>query len=222
MARKHKRKKRKTQGRSNLEKFIEEQVLNFFKRNKEQAFTPKHIASATGLYDQVPNNKIRSVMDRMAERGKLEYLDRGKYRLGSSGQILVGKIQLTRSGAGFLLVDDDEDIFISPDRLGKTLDGDTVKVRVLSTRRKKSGRASGEVLEVLERNRIHFVGTIQSEQHIHFLVSDDNRMRMDFYISNRNLNGAKSGDKVVAELLNWERRSPEVGVKKIIGRAGEH
>lgn len=81
----------------------------------------------------------------------------------------------------------------------------------------------GEVIEVVHRAKTEFVGTVEEGlPGRFFLLPDDRRINIDFYIPNEHLNGAKDGQKVWTKLLNWEKRSPEVEVLSVLGEAGEH
>jgi ribonuclease R len=220
---KNKSKRSNNKQRSNLEQFLRNEIIAFLKRNPKNQYTSKQLSVELNLYDQVANNKIRSTLDSLTEEGKISYLEKGRYRYADeAGNSLVGTIQVVKAGFGFLLQEEKDDIFISPSNLGKAMDGDTVKVRILSQRRKKGSRMSGAVVRVVERARTEFVGVIDSVGKNHLVVCDDPRVQMDFYVAKKHLNGAEDGDKVLVEFLNWDRRSPEVKVVRVIGQAGEH
>lgn len=208
---------------SNLDQFLRSQLLDFLKKNKKSNYTAKQISIELELYNQVANSKIRSVLDKLAEEGQVDYLEKGRYQIASkSGKVLAGEIQITQSGFAFLLMDGEDDIFINPTNIGKAMNGDTVKVRVLETRRKNSKRTSGEVIEVVARARTEFVGIVDTVGNTSFIASDDPRIKQEFYVKPENLGGAESGDKVLVKFLNWERRSPEVEVLKVLGKPGEN
>ncbi len=216
-------KKKNSEKSSNLDKFLRTELLDFLKRNKKSNYTSKQLSVELQLFNQVANNKIRSTLDRLSEEGKVDYLEKGRYQYAAkSGQELVGKIQVTNAGFAFLLMENEEDVFINPTNIGKAMDGDTVKVRVLETRRKNSKRTSGEVIEVVARARTEFVGIVDAVGKTAFIVADDPRIKMEFYVNPDNLNGAQNGEKVLVKFLNWDRRSPEVAVLQVLGKPGEN
>jgi len=135
-------------------------------------------------------------------------------------QSVQGMIIVTRSGAGFVPHEDfDEDIYVSKDKLGTALNGDTVEVKV--TRSKRS-RAEGVVDRVLERRTEEFVGVLKNEKGTTILVADDPRMYAQMHI--RDVGGAKDGDKVIAKIVLWENSltGPIGEVSRVIGEAGKH
>ncbi len=224
MSRKRKKTNPKKNKSSKLETFLRTEILHFLEKNPNKTYSVKQLTTSLGLWNQVANSKIRATLDRLAEGGKVAYVDKGRYKYrDGGGKTMTGKIQIVKAGYGFLLVEgEDNDVFISPSNLNKAMDGDTVQVKVLSTRRRRGNKLTGEVVKIINRARTHFVGVVDTVGKTHFLMSDDPRVKMEFYISSKHLNGAKDGDKVVTSLLNWDRRSPEVEVVKVIGPAGEH
>ncbi|MEM6801184.1 MAG: RNB domain-containing ribonuclease, partial [Bacteroidota bacterium] len=201
---------------------MEKRILSFLKENKSQAFSSKQIASLTGIWSDLTNNQIRSHLDNLADAGRVEYLDKGKYRYLFKSTTVSGKIEVTRSGAGYLLMEDGPDIYIHPKNIDKAFHGDFVKVKRIS-KRSKDSKPEGKVIEILQRVRTEFVGVVEEGMGgSFFLLADDPRVKQDFYIAPKHLNGAKDGEKVQAKLINWEGRSPEVEVLEVLGEAGEH
>ncbi len=73
----------------------------------------------------------------------------------SAGKTLKGKLDITRSGMGFVIIPEQEtDVLIRPTDFNTAMHGDTVRVKI------KNGygrRMQGEIVDVLERkqNRIY-------------------------------------------------------------------
>jgi ribonuclease R len=86
--------------------------------------------------------------------------------------------------------------------------GDTVRVKL---KQSNGRRIEGVVEEVVERKQTEFIGDIDVKENFAFFKPDSQKPMPDFYISTRNLNGAKSNDRVVVKLLNWEKgeKKPE-------------
>lgn len=122
----------------------------------------------------------------------------------SSGKTLKGKLDITRSGMGFVIVPEQEtDVLIRPSDFNTAMHGDTVRIKI------KSGfgrRMQGEVIEVMERKRTEFIGHIQLNKDFAFFVTDTEKPMPDLFIPLSNLNGAKDKDRVVVRLVRWEKR----------------
>ncbi|GAB4412769.1 MAG: ribonuclease R [Bacteroidia bacterium] len=204
------------------EQRAQQEILAFLSANRQEGFTCKQVGAATGLWQELGNNKLRSLLDGLADRGRVEYLDKGRYRYMSAAALVAGELQVTRSGVGFLLQEDGSDVFISPSNMGKALHGDTVKARLLA-RRRREGRPEGEIVEIVQRGRNQFVGTVEEGlPGLYFMIPDDTRINTDFRIAKDKHMDARPGDKVLVRILSWEGRAPEAEVVSVLGAAGEH
>lgn len=214
--------KKKTLAKNSKDRIHQKEILAFLKAHRQDSFTSKQVGAATGLYAEVGINKVRSLMDGLTQSGKIEYLDKGKYRYMKQTDFKTGQIEVTRSGVGFVLQEGSDDIFVNQSSMGKAFHGDLVKVQLKATR-KRGGRPEGEVVEVLSRARTEFVGVIEEGlPGTFFFLPDNPRISSDFYVRKQHLNGAKDGEKVLLKFLNWDRQSPEGEVLQILGEAGEH
>jgi len=214
----------KTSRKDTRDKALSQEILSFLKSDRSKSFTTKQVASGTGLWSKIGNEKIRSLLLQLSDAGRVESLGRGRFQYSKKQvKTLSGTLQVTRSGVGFLLQEGDlEDIFIGPSNLGKALNGDMVEVR-LRGRSKRTGRPEGEVVKILQRSQTKFVGTVEEAmKKTFFLLPDDDRIKTDFYLPPEELNGAKNGDKVLIEMVSWERRSPIGKVLQVLGKSGEH
>jgi len=136
--------------------------------------------------------------------------------------ILEGRISMNASGSAYLVSTDlPKDIYLSKNKTNKALHLDTVKIRIIEG----NGRnIEGEVIEIVERFRTEFVGTIQLSPKYAFFVPDSNKISIDFFIPLNKINGALDGQKVVAQLTDWkdDAKNPNGKIVRVIGYAGEH
>ena len=134
----------------------------------------------------------------------------------NKNKLAKGKLDITRSGIGYVIVEGvEKDIFIRPHDFGKAFHGDTVRISIKDSNGKRS---EGKVEEVLERKQIEFIGNIDVKENFAFFTADSQKPIPDFYVSLKNLNGAKDKDRVVVRLLSWEgdAKKPEGEVVNIL------
>src|SRR5690606_5104480 len=128
---------------------------------------------------------------------------------------VVGVLELTRSGMGYVDTGNDEtDIIIRPQDLYTALNGDTVKVKLKRTERGR--RRQGEIIEVVKRKRTEFPGRLEIRKNFAFFIPDSDQIP-DIYVPLDKINGATEEDKVVVKLTSWEKnRKPEGEVVKTL------
>lgn len=136
---------------------------------------------------------------------------------------LEGTIRVTGKGVGYFEnPDSDVDFEIQPENLKTALNRDRVRIELLD--KEVYGRKQARVIEIIERNKTEFVGTLENEAQGFFLVPDDKRMYRDIFIPEEKIRGGKHGDKVQGKITEWgdAAKSPQGEVIRVIGKAGEH
>jgi ribonuclease R len=137
--------------------------------------------------------------------GKKEKDGKRKKNKSLSGDVCEGILDITRSGMGYVMVENREtDILIRPNGFNTALHGDKVQVRLTGDPH-KSGRKQGEVVDVIERKQTEFMGRIELSQNFAFFIGETGKAMPDFYVALDQLNGAKNGDKVIVKLIDWEK-----------------
>src|SRR5437868_4329460 len=119
--------------------------------------------------------------------------EKGK-RSGPHGQILKGTIEVTRSGIGFVTVENlPVDILVRQNDLNTALHGDKVEVRIKEIKH-DGKRMQGIVSRVLSRKQTEFMGKLQANDGFAFFIGETDRPMPDIFIPRKNFNGAKDND----------------------------
>jgi len=125
-----------------------------------------------------------------------------KSHQGAVSQLVKGTLELTRSGMGYVLVDQlDTDIMVRPGDLHTALHGDLVKVAVKE--RKANGRMQGVIKEIIKRKRSEFIGQLQMGNGFAFFVAETDKPMPDIFIPKQSLQQARQGDRVVVKVIKW-------------------
>src|ERR1700761_9827750 len=107
-----------------------------------------------------------------------------------SGTLYKGRLDVTRSGMGFVIVEGrDQDILVRPGDFNTALHGDTVRVRV-NNNSPRSGRLQGEVVEVISRKQLEFLGHVEISASFAFFIAESDKPMPDIYVPLPALNGA--------------------------------
>ena len=134
----------------------------------------------------------------------------------SSGRVVKGVIDITRSGMGFVTVEGMEaDIMVRPQDFNTALHGDMVKVAVKDTDG-RGRRLQGVIREVLNRKRTEFIGNLQMNKGFAFFISESDKPMPDIFIPLYAIGKAKDGDRVVVKLLEWDNEGDKRPVGEVI------
>jgi ribonuclease R len=123
----------------------------------------------------------------------------------SSELLQKGRIEITRSGMGFVIIDGEKnDIMVKPGDFDTALNGDIVRVKIVKENM-RSGKKEGRITEVVTRKQTEFIGHLQLSTNHAFFVPDTDKPMPDLFIPLIDINGAKNKDRVVARLVKWEK-----------------
>ena len=163
--------------------------------------------------------------------GKGRQVSRGKKKAGGSNKkvfpIVVGKVQMTREGFIFVIVEgQDDDIFVKASKTRHALNGDTVRVAVTREKAGETRRREGEVVEILARSERPFVGYYHTVGARAWVLMQSKSMPYDIRVDAEAAAamGAQPGMKVAAVVDRWERRDPEPSghLVDVLGTPGEN
>jgi ribonuclease R len=128
---------------------------------------------------------------------------------------LKGKLEITRSGMGFVLVEGDEaDILVRPSDFNSAMHGDTVRVRLKEDR--SGRRKQGVIIGVEDRKQTEFIGHLEMNKGFAFFVSESDKRTPDIYIPERAFNGAVEGNRVVVKIKEWDNEGGKRPVGEVV------
>ncbi len=182
----------------------------------------KQISTWLGIKDMETRKLVNAVLQELHDDGYLEQIVRGKYKLKVKSGTVVGTVDMQSQGFAYINSDEVErPILISSRNLNHAMAGDKVSVRLFAARKKHD--LEGEIVEIMERARSVFVGTVQTSRNFAFLLPSG-KVGFDIFIPLDKLNGAKNGQKAIAEIVEWppNARSPFGQIKEVLGDAGNN
>jgi ribonuclease R len=197
-------------------------VLNIFYEQPEKTFNYKQIAHHLEIKDPEIVKLVFVVLEELAESDSLQIVQRGKYKLKSRGGTVCGIVDIQEQGYAFVNSEEiEKPVLVSARNLNHALEGD--KVRVLLYARHKKQHPEGEVIEVLERAKSVYVGTISKSPNFAFFIPTG-KSAFDMFIPNEKLNGAKDGQKALARITEWPARAknPFGEIIEVLGDAGDN
>ncbi len=138
---------------------------------------------------------------------------------------IIGHITLTGKAVGYVENPNDpegEDIEIQWQLLKTALDGDEVEVKLLPA--VKNVRQQGEVVKIVKRAKMEFVGVLEKAEKGFFVVPDNKKMYRDIFLPTEKVGEAKEGDKIFVHITEWTGMdsNPQGELLRVIGKKGVH
>ncbi len=202
---------------------LTEQILAALSKNPDLGFNYKQIAKRINVTETPAKQMVSDILKELTKQGSVQELYHGKYRVKQTRGYITGTVDMTRMGYGFISTEDlDDDVFVTAKNLKTALHGDKVKVWLYAKR--KGARPEGEVVEIIERWKTTFVGTVEIMPNFAFLIPDNKNMPFDLFIPTAKLNGALQGQKAVAKVTDWDPKSknPVAEIINVLGYPGLH
>ncbi len=218
-----KKKKKIYKKKNNVIKHLSENVLKIFNQNTSSTFNYKQIAAKLHIVDTHGKQQIIQKIEEFKSQGKIEEIDRGKYKVLQKNHYYIGKVDVTARGNGYVICDElEHDIYIPSRNLNHALHNDIVKVYVYN--RKRSDKQEGDIIEILERKKTEYVGVLQMNKNFGFVIPDDPKMYVDFFVPQKKYYDAEDGDKVVVSFVDWpdNSKNPFGKITKVLGKPGDH
>ncbi len=185
-------------------------ILSFFISSPKKKFNYRQILSK--LPYEINKNKIKEALFLLEKEKKIAQINPGSYRLLKNKNLLIGTIDKTNKGSGYIIQKNiEKDVYVSEKNILNCFDGDLVEFEMISNREAK-------IINVKERRKKRFVGIVRKEKRNVFVYTTGKKDKAEFYIKNKTR--AKEGEIVVIEFNNWEREFPEADIVKTIGEQG--
>lgn len=200
-------------------------ILRFMNENSTKIYNYKQISDGIDYKNPRQRELVIQALHKLQASERIKETEKGKYviNLNIKGT-LTGIIDFNQSGNAYVNVEGlDDDIFIHSKNVKDALQGDKVLIVTYTYKGKK---LEGSVLEVLERTRTEFVGTLQVVPHkdFGFVVCDKKTINTDIFIPKGKFGGAEDGNKVIVKMTEWKPgdKNPEGEIIKVLGAPGEH
>lgn len=215
--------------KNKIKEVIKGKVRDIFLSDTRNVLNYRQVAKALGTDGIEYRKYITGMLYQLAKEGVLVEVYKGKFKASplhiekqkSFSPVITGRVDMKQTGKAYIISEEMlEDIRISSNNTGHALHNDIVKVRLFP--RRKDKKPEGEIIQILERAKSIYVGTIQISKNHAFLVADSKSMPLDIYIPHENINGARDGDKVIVHITEWlpQSKNPHGEVTQVLGRPG--
>ena len=219
MAKKKKTKKKRSFNKRSLIK----EVIKVFRLSPKKTFNYRQISKEIGIKDNSVKQLVLNVLHELHEQDRLILIDKGKYRYKKTTIALEGVVDITTKGHAYVSVEGmEQDVFVRNKYLQNSVSGDRVRLALFSTFKKR--KPEGEIIEIIERNKIQFVGIVELSEKAAFVLINNPRIHFDVFLTNKERQKVKNGQQIVVQIVDWGNNTtnPTGKVIEVLGYPGEH
>lgn len=198
-------------------------MCELMERHPGRSYNYKQMSKSLNVHRMDTKRLVFELLKELADAGELTEVSTGRFKCKKIGSYITGVVELTAKGSAYIISDEsEEDVFVAFSNLKHALNGDKVKVLVYV--RRKNSRPEGEVVEIVEKKKATFVGTIQLSENYAFLLPGGKQMPYDVFIPLHQLGGAKNGEKVIVKITDWpeKQKNPVGQVIEVLGSPGNN
>lgn len=178
---------------------MKEQIINVL-NDKYEALDVIEINDLLNLATSEDLSRLNNFLNELVTSGIVYRTKKNKYILFKNcPNLKTGVINIKRSGIGFLIVPDGEDIFIDKDNLNGAINDDKVLIEIIKTNEKIEGR----VLKVINRDLNNLIGEIYYYNNKPCFKLDDEKKKIEIKLDEKSTKGIVEGTKVIVS-VTWE------------------
>ncbi len=214
-------------------------VMETIRKSNSPSWTAPQLLKKLKVANSKPD--IQRVLDALVKHKKLEQKEEGVYAslmhvtnpakiekpviekaVKLTGKnVYEGKVDMTRSGAAYVVVDElEDDIYVPARYTSGAMNKDIVRLEVLPKR--KGRKPEGRNVQVVKRALQQVMGTMKMYKRFGVVVPDRLNVQFDIIIPLDRLGEAVDGDKVVVKITDWSQSSPSGEVVHVLGASGSH
>ena len=193
---------------------VRENILELLK-NIHEAKELIEINDLLGLHTAEELKELENTLEELVSEYLVFKTKKDKYiLLKNCPGLKIGKFSANKKGFGFVILEKEDDLYISIENVKDAIEGDVVLAEVLS----KGFRSEGRIIRVLKRETSDFVGEIIETKKGLGVKLDDSKLSMEIKLDEESLKQCVPGHKVLIELGKQIANKRYHGkVKKIIG-----
>ena len=181
---------------------LKKEAARQLRRDPAKRYSPAQLLKALKISNSKP--EMQSALDQLAKEGRAQETSEGIYIASKLSQVRTyeGKVDITRSGAAYIIVENKEkDIYVPAKFVGNAQAGDRVRVEVTPVRGRRN--PDGRIVAVLQRARKTFMGKFFGNEKRGTVLPFRAREGFEITVFAEHQNGATEGDIVLVDVIEW-------------------
>ena len=197
---------------------MQDKILELLNKD-DRPFSVYDINDALGLKTVEELKELLKNLNELEDNLKIYRTKKDTYLLFNNSNLRVGTLIGNKKGFGFVDIEGDEDIFIAPPNMNNAIHGDKVIVEITS---KKGMSLEGRILRIMARELKPMVGLLAKNKMGYYIKLDDEKVKINILIDNKDRKGALDGHKVLVKVCNKLKGNDYRGeILKILGHIND-
>ena len=197
---------------------MRDSILEFLEE-KYDALEAMSIFNEMNLKETSDLTKLLEELEALVEEGIVFRTKKDKYILiKNMPGMKVGKYEANRKGFGFVILPNEEDLYIASDMSNGALSGDIVLCEVI----KKGVKPEGRVNRIIKRDLSTLVGEVISTKKGLAVKLDDEKLDIELKFDDHALDKCVEGHKVLIKLdKQLGKKKYQASIKQVIGHKND-
>ncbi|MBQ8234185.1 MAG: ribonuclease R [Bacilli bacterium] len=197
---------------------MQDKILELLNKDN-RPFSVYDINDALGLKTVDELKELLKNLNELEDNLKIYRTKKDTYLLFNNSNLRVGTLIANKKGFGFVDIEGDEDIFIAPPNMNNAIHNDKVIVEITS---KKGMSLEGRILRIMARELKPMVGLLAKNKMGYYIKLDDDKVKINILIDNKDRKGALEGHKVLVKVCNKLKGNDYRGeILKILGHVND-
>lgn len=191
-----------------------ESLLTYFREKVRNPVSFNDIVYQLKLSNK-ERRPLKRLLRELSKRGEIVITRKGRYGPSQDMSLVTGYFESHKEGYGFVIMDKpgEKDIFIPAWATMGAMNNDRVVCRVENWQRRE-----GSIIRILERVHKRIPGKFEISKTGYFVKPKDKAIPFDIIIPSGKQDGAKNGDFVIAEIIDYpsKRKPPVARIVKVL------
>ena len=198
---------------------MKEKIIEALKK-ESKALSVIEIYNLLSLEETDDYNVLSDTLDLMQKDGEIYKTNKDKYILfDNCPGVFRGKLSINKKGFGFVILPEQDDLYIPESNLNGAINNDFVVCEVTKNGIKPEGR----IIRILKRDLKNIVGTIEvNKKNKLTFVPDDDEVKLKFKINEATMKNCVEGSKVCLSIgKDLGNNIYEASVIKVLGHKND-
>lgn len=193
---------------------MKEQILNVL-NDRYEALDIIEINDLLELTTPEDLSRLGNEVDELVKENLIYKTKKNKFILFKNCPSLkVGVLTINKKGFGFLIVPNDEDIYIDKSNINNAINDDKVLIELINNH----GKTEGRVLRILSRDLNNLIGEVYYINNKPYIKLEDKKKDIDIRLEEKTTRGIVEGTKVIVSVEREMSRNKYMGkITTVIG-----